>query len=62
MINASPQLAIGTEPLLAVVRAWLEAGGAAVVEQNMEKARAAADAMVQDMDVPAHILDAPVTY
>jgi hypothetical protein len=61
-MNASPQVAMGADQVIAAIRAWLASGGSEIMNRQMEDARAAADAIVQDMEVPAHILDAPVTY
>lgn len=53
---------MGADQVIAAIRAWLASGGSEIMNRQMEDARAAADAIVQDMEVPAHILDAPVTY
>lgn len=50
------------DQVIAAIRLWLENGGAETMRRELEAARAAADAMVQDMDVPPQAMDLPVTY
>lgn len=61
-MNAAPQTVMSAEQVIAAIRAWLASGGNEIMRREMEEARAAADAIVQDMEVPPHVLDSPVTY